>query len=342
MKLAIGSNIKKGPWGGGNNFVSNLADFLKKKNCEVFFDLKEKNLDIILLTDPRPKSQSASFDHFDIYNYIKKINPKALVVHRINECDERKSTKGVNDSLLFANNFSDFTIFISTWLLKLFSNLKQFKNCTVIYNGANKKIFFDKKHKNETKGKFKIVTHHWSNHFNKGFDIYKLIDNKIAEDINFKNKIDFTFIGNLPEKNFFSNINYVEPLCGIELADEIRKNDAYITGSRNEPGGNHQNEAINCGLPVLYLNSGCMKEYCEGYGLEYKKENLFEKIQELILKYEIYKNKMPLYKINSDKTCSDYYELFKKLISNREKFVEERRWPKIPLYKFLKKKLQRL
>ena len=42
----------------------------------------------------------------------------------------------------------------------------------------------------------------------------------------------------------------------------------------NEPGGNHQNEAINCGLPVLYKDSGCMKEYCDGFGICFDEINL--------------------------------------------------------------------
>ena len=56
-----------------------------------------------------------------------------------------------------------------------------------------------------------------------------------------------------------------------ELADIIKENNIYLTASLIEPGGNHQNEGLNCGLPVLYLNSGCMEEYCKGYGLDYEK-----------------------------------------------------------------------
>ena len=40
MEIAISSTIVNGPWGGGNNFVSNFTDFLKKKNCKVhYYDL---------------------------------------------------------------------------------------------------------------------------------------------------------------------------------------------------------------------------------------------------------------------------------------------------------------
>ena len=67
MKVALGSKIIEGPWGGGNNFIKNFSNFLKKKDCEVYHELKIKDLDIILLTDPREKSKSASFNHFDVF-----------------------------------------------------------------------------------------------------------------------------------------------------------------------------------------------------------------------------------------------------------------------------------
>ena len=115
----------------------------------------------------------------------------------------------------------------------MFSNLKRFDESKIICNGANKSIFskFKKHFKNE---KFKIVTHHWSNHVNKGFEIYKLIDQKLNSDKDFNDKIEFTFIGNLPKNYNFTNTNLIKPLRNIELANEIRKNHAYITGSVNE------------------------------------------------------------------------------------------------------------
>ena len=74
----------------------------------------------------------------------------------------------------------------------------------------------------------------------------------------------------------FKNINHLKPLFDKKLGDALRDNHAYITASLNEPGGNHQNEGINCGLPVLYRNSGCMREYCEGFGIEFNQDNSIE------------------------------------------------------------------
>ena len=120
MKISIGSKIVQGPWGGGNLFAINLSNFLLEKGHEVSYDLSNPDLDLILLTDPRSRSESSStFNHKEIEKYKKHINPNVAVVQRINECDERKNTNFVNKYLIEANKISDYTVFVSTWLKNL-------------------------------------------------------------------------------------------------------------------------------------------------------------------------------------------------------------------------------
>ena len=99
MKVAIGYNIQDGPWGGGNAFAKSLSDFLTSKNIKVVFDLNDVDIDIILLTDPRGFSPQISIDAGKIIRYLIFKNKKSIVVHRINECDERKGTKNMNSLL---------------------------------------------------------------------------------------------------------------------------------------------------------------------------------------------------------------------------------------------------
>ena len=82
----------------------------------------------------------------------------------------------------------------------------------------------------------------------------------------YKDKLEFTYIGNLPKKIKLTNTKVVSPISGKDLANEIKKNNLYLTGSINEPSGNHHIEGAQCGLPLLYLESGGTIEYCEGYG----------------------------------------------------------------------------
>ena len=71
-------------------------------------------------------------------------------------------------------------------------------------------------------GPIKLVTHHWGANWNKGFDFYLILDELIGK-AEWKNKIEFTYIGNIPQKANFKNSSIIKPLSGASLADEIKK-----------------------------------------------------------------------------------------------------------------------
>ena len=75
MKISIGSKIVQGPWGGGNLFAINLTNYLKSNGHSVTYDLSHPDIDLILLTDPRSRSESSStFNHIEIEKYKKYVN----------------------------------------------------------------------------------------------------------------------------------------------------------------------------------------------------------------------------------------------------------------------------
>ena len=346
MKVSIGTNIKEGPWGGGNLFAINLSNFLKKEGHEVVYDLDHKDIDIILITEPRKTSESSSFTHYDVEDYLKYEKFDTIVIHRINECDERKNTNYVNKYLIYANKIADETIFVSKWLKDLYLNqgLESSTN-HVVYAGADKDIFnrdgFEGRKSNE---KIKIVTHHWGANWNKGFDTYLKLDKMMNEE-KWKKKIEFTYIGNLHKKAHFSNSNLIKPITGKELAMELKNHNLYITGSINEPSGNHHIEAAQCGLPILYINSGGIPEYCQGYGIEFSKDNLEAKLEEMILKYEYYVEVLKQYPNVSNRMSEEFLNIFENALNNKDKHLNKRNFSvnkskiKKSLYFFRKNKL---
>ena len=333
MKISIGTNIKDGPWGGGNLFAINLKNYLIENNHQVINNLEDDNIDLILLTEPRITSESSAFTDFDVVKYLKKINNQTLVVHRINECDERKNTKNVNKTLLEANKVADATIFVSTWLMNLFLSIGiNDKNASVIYAGADENIFNSKgRVEYSSKNKLKIITHHWGNNWNKGFDVYSKLDDLIGTS-EWSEKIEFTYVGNLPKNFNFKNSNYISPLDGLELASELKKHHLYITASLNEPSGNHHIEAAQCGLPLLFIDSGGIPEYCENYGLKFNNENFLEKLNEVVENYRLYEEKIKEYPFNATNMSKDYLELFEEMLSNKEIILRNRNVPKKTIF----------
>ncbi len=341
MKVSIGTKIQAGPWGGGNLFAINLRDYLIKEGHKVVTNLNDDDIDIILITEPRKSSESSAYTHFDVKRYIDYVNPEALVVHRINECDERKNTNYVNRYLISVNKIADQTVFVSNWLKDLYEDQGINKaNNNVIMAGANSTIFNNKDFKPwDGKGKIKIVTHHWGANWNKGFDSYVLVD-KLMSQKKWKEKIEFTYIGNLPKKFSFENSSVVAPLSGEALAKEIKKSHLYITGSLNEPSGNHHIEAAQCGLPLLYINSGGIPEYCKNFGIMYDVHNLEISLEEIINKYEKYISGLKSYPFNSEKMSKNYLSLFKDSILNKDKILESR--PSVPTNLIFYKKIYKL
>ena len=338
MKVSIGTKIKEGPWGGGNLFAINLKNYLESNGIKVVNHLNDDDIDLILITEPRKTSESSAFTHLDVEKYLYFVNDKTVVVHRLNECDERKGTNYVNRYMIEANKIATQSVFVSEWLMNLYiAQGITSKDNTVIYAGADEKIFnqvnFTPWNKQE---KLKIVTHHWGANWNKGFETYLLLDSMISSK-EWKDKIEFTYIGNIPKNANFKNSHYIEPLAGEQLANEIKKHHIYITGSLNEPSGNHHIEGAQCGLPIMYLNSGGTPEYAKDYGIEFKNDTLSIDLKQMILDYDFYIEKVKKYKFSSLKMCEEYLELFEKLLLNRAEVKNINNYKKTISYSVQKK-----
>ena len=308
MKVAIGSNIIDNSYGGGNQFAKNLKEYLLEKKHTVVNSLLDKNIDIILITETRKYLSISSFSIIDALIYKIKINQNVKIILRVNENDQRKNSYFMNSIIKLSISKCDHVIFISNYLNKIF---KIKKNYSIIHNGANKKIFFNNSKIYKKSNIVKIVTHHWSANFKKGFDIYKFLD----ENLNSSNqyKLQFTYIGNLPKNFIFKNSIHISPLSGTNLSKELNKHDIYITASLNEPAGMHHIEAACCGLPILYLKSGALPEYCNNYGLAFNKDNLILKIESLYKNYDIFKKNLVNYEFTSDNSNKKYLENFMKI-----------------------------
>lgn len=324
MKISIGYHLQDGPWGGGNQFAKSLAKSLRSEGHEVVYSLSDHDIDLILLTEVRGRSPSGAFNAGSILRYLQFKNAKALVVHRINECDERKGTNHMNHLLARANYVSDHTVFIASWLRKL-KLWREESPCSVILNGADRTIFKPNKNFSWSLGEpLKLVTHHWGGNRQKGADIYERIDEFLAMPA-WKEKIEFTYIGNVPDGCNLSNTRVLPPLNGSELARELASNHVYVTGSINEPAGMHHIEGALCGLPIIYRNSGALPEYCNGFGIKFEGLGDVEvALKSMYSEYDHWLREIGNYPHTSDRMCERYMELFSSILSRREEILLKR------------------
>ncbi|MFZ4808757.1 MAG: hypothetical protein ACOYLQ_15995 [Hyphomicrobiaceae bacterium] len=328
MKIAIGMRPFEGAWGGGNRFVAALTEGIARAGHEAVHTLDDGDIDIILLVDLRTRSPNVTFGAGAILRYVVTRNPRALVVHRINECDERKSGRHrINRLLARANYVADATVFVGSWLAELPIWRQHLRDpWTVILNGADPDIFHARGFVPWTGGgPMKLVTHHWGYDRNKGFDVYEAIDSALGDAL-WSARFAMTYVGNLPRGFKFSNVRHVAPLNGTTLADELRSHHAYVTASINEPGGNHQNEGALCGLPLIYRESGCLPEYCQRFGVGFADpEGFFQAADHMAKEYETFVPLMGGYPHTSMEMVRNWVALFDHLHSERQGILARRR-----------------
>ena len=301
MKISINRQPKKGPWGGGSKFVESMSSFLENLDHNVIYDLNDPNIDIILMIDPRPNNECYGVN--EIYKY-KHYNPKVKVLHRINECDARKNTNFMDNILIQSANFADKVIFISSWLRDYFSKKgMNVENSSIIYNGCNTSHFFPPERKIQS-DKIKLVTHHWSDNWLKGHDLYQFIDENIVGE-----NYEFTYVGRYCKEYTPKKTKIIPPLWGPALAEEIKKHDIYVTASRFEPCGMHHIEGAACGLPVIYhKDGGGINELCKLHGEAYENfDNFKEKLFLVSKNIKKYASKIDYKNLDIQLCCEKFY-----------------------------------
>ncbi len=331
--------MQTGPFGGGNQFGKALSAYLSKNGVDVVFNLDDDDIDIILLTDPRGHLSSCAFGPVGIVNYLK-VKSDVILIQRVNECDERKGTLLVNRQLVLANSIMDYTVYIGTWLIRLFKS-KGFvftDKYSVILNGGDRELFPYKTHKLSS-GKIKVVTHHWGASWSKGWDVYFHFD-KLLERTDYKNRFEFHYIGNVPKDIVVKNIIVHKPCSGPGLSEALQQSDIYLTASVNEPAGMHHIEGALCGLPLLYRNSGALPEYCDGFGVAFNGIDDFdEALHKIVEDFDLYSTKMIQYDKTSEKMCSGYLELFNFLYKQTNEILAKRRNKNLNFFHILKLKV---
>lgn len=300
-----------GPWGGSNQFVAQMTKVLQRRGYRVCYEL-EPGLDIIFLIDPRHGSVKP-FGTPEIAEY-KQRNPQVRIIHRINECDARKKTDFMDDLLHEANRLADHTVFISEWLRDYHSNkwFDSSRSHSTIYNGADPSVFYPSRETKSSPDPLRLVTHHWSSNWLKGFDVYEQLDRMIAEGQ--LSGVEFTVIGRWPESIQWQAAATRAPLHGPALASELRRHDAYITASRWEPCGMSHVEGIQCGLPVVFHeDGGGVVEKCNDCGVAYR-QDLRTAVEELRGRYRELRTKSVRAGLSGDRMTMKYADIVHALI----------------------------
>jgi hypothetical protein len=139
-----------------------------------------------------------------------------------------------------------------------------------------------------------------------------------------RRRFQFTYIGRLPEGFRFRHASYLPARGPHDVAEELRRHHVYVTASQHEPGANHPNEGANCGLPLLFRESGSLPEYCRGFGLSFRPETLAETLERMMDSYDVWAGRMDRYPHTSERMGDEYFRLFERLLDRRREILEQR------------------
>jgi len=301
MKINILYKISDHPLGGGNQFLKAL---------------KKQFLDMSVYEEDPSKADIILFNSHHQLNDILKLKyrySEKIFVHRIDGPVGQYRGDNCNlDTLLyeFNNLVADATIFQSNWS-KLENKNRGIRNnieCTII-NAPDKGIFNTKDKINfDNDKKIRLIATSWSKNYNKGFDIYKYLDQKLDF-----SKYEMIFVGNSPID--FDNIKWIKPLDSFRLSKELKNSDIYITASKKDPCSNSLIEALHCGLPCVALKDGGHPEIIGVAGEFFEDEqDVLAKIDKVASNYKYYKDNIVVHDI--DEVAKKYYVFFSDLHKN--------------------------
>jgi glycosyltransferase involved in cell wall biosynthesis len=164
------------------------------------------------------------------------------------------------------------TIFQSAYSANAYAAQGYSGKSTIIRNGADETIFNHQRfswlglRRMERapwrSGVLRLAISTWSMDPNKGFDDYLKIDAELDR----MPDVEISLAGRVPAHVKFKHIQTIGALKAHPLAEFLKTCHGVLMLSRLETCSNALIEAMNCGLPAIYLDSGSNGELAGQYG----------------------------------------------------------------------------
>ena len=94
-----------------------------------------------------------------------------------------------------------------------------------------------------------MIATSWSDNVRKGAETLAWLDSHLDW-----TRYELTFVGRGPSE--FERVRVVGPVSSAEVAQLLREHDVYLAPSHEDPCSNALLEALACGLPAVYRDSG--------------------------------------------------------------------------------------
>lgn len=260
LRITLWHQFVKPPYGGGNQFMMALKAAFLAEGAKVY--------DNRLRDDVVHLCNSTWFDvpRFEAFQRRRR----APMVHRIDGpitlYRDRDAGRQVDEEVFAINGrLASATVLQSQWSSDRLRELGFHAVApTIIHNAVDDRIFHPRGRVPwDPDRKLRIISTAWSPNPRKGGPIFKWLD----EHLDF-GRVEYTLLGRSSEP--LRNIRQSPPVASEGVADALRQHDVYLMASQNECCSNALIEALACGLPVLYMDSGGNPELVGRGGLPFQ------------------------------------------------------------------------
>ena len=268
--LALFHEFAPPPSGGGHQFLRALTRELAARGRVV-----EHNR----LSGSTPACLFNSFN-FDFGRLHRFARAECRMVHRVDgPIGVYRGFDDGSDERIAAINaeLADATVFQSRYSLEAHRELGfELRDPLVITNTVDPAIFHPASLEPLAGRKVRLIATSWSDNRRKGADTLAWLDANLDW-----SRYEMTFVGRAPLR--LERIRTVGPLGPEDVARLLREHDAYVAPSRDDPCSNALLEALACGLPAVYLESGGHPELVGGAGLPFAADEELPEVLDLLV-----------------------------------------------------------
>ena len=279
--LAIFHEFEPPPTGGGHQFLRAFWKQADAKGLRVENNRISRTTRSCLLNSFNFSEKRLSLTRRDAVLYVHRVDGPIDVY--------RGRDEGVDRGIQAVNKrFANKTIFQSNYSLEKHLEMGLiFRDPVVIMNAADSEIFHPRGRGEFSRNrKIRLIASSWSINTNKGVPVYQWLDEHLDWE-----RYEMTFVGRSPVQ--FRNIHMVSAVDSYRMAELFRTHDVYLTASKNDPCSNSLIEALTCGLPAVYLQSGGHPEIVKQAGAGFEAaEQIPDLLNKLVSDYEKYQSQI--------------------------------------------------
>ena len=255
--LAVFHEFEAAPAGGGHQFLRALVGELERRGLAIEHDRISGGTRACLFN---------SFN-FDFARLRRFARADCRMVHRVDgPVGAYRGFDDGTDARIAAINaeLAHVTVLQSRYSLEKHAELGiELRHPIVISNAVDSSIFHPPDGREPPAGRpLRVIASSWSQNPRKGADTLAWLDRHLDP-----GRFELTFVGQSQQR--FERIRHAAPVDSHGVARLLRAHDVYLAASEDDPCSNALLEALACGLPAAYLDSGGHPELVGGGGLSF-------------------------------------------------------------------------